>query len=325
VGADLFDQLQGLLSRVGSYPLWAVAVELALIWAIVYAVVRFVQGTRAAGALKGLVVVAVLGTVLVRVLGGGDSFERIGYLYDRLLALVAIALIVIFQPELRRALIRLGETSWFRVGRSEVAEIAAEIADACAFLSKAKFGGLIVVERQVGLRGLLEGGTILNADLTSRLLQTVFYPGTPLHDLAVLVRGKTVVAAGVQLPLADAAEVGDPNLGSRHRAAVGISKESDALVIVVSEETGGVRFAERGRLSKPVPLAELETAIILRLGAAVPVGPVASASPAASLRSGQSASVLMPRTRAEAEDEGAEGLSQAGVDIRDVAPSSEDR
>ncbi len=243
-----FTGINDLLNRLGAYPWWEVLAELVVIWLVVFVVFRFVQGTRAAGALKGILVVIVLVSLGARIISG-ESFARLAFLYDRFLGVAAIALIVIFQPELRRAVIRLGETPFFRQTPKDIEYVVDQTAEACAYLSKAKFGAIIVVERQVGLEGLTEGGTPLRAELTAGLLQTIFYPGTALHDLAVIVRGRVVHAAGVQLPLADPQEMPDPSLGSRHRAAVGITKECDALVIVVSEETGLLRLAERGKLS----------------------------------------------------------------------------
>lgn len=256
-----------LLNRLGSYALWEVAIELALIWVLVFAVIRFIQGTRAARALKGLIVLLALGTVLVRVMGDG-SFQRLGYLYDRLLAVVAVGLVVIFQPELRRGLIRLGETRLFRSGLDPGSEAARAIAPACAYLSKSRFGAIIVIERTTGLKTLVEGGTELNARLTPQLLQTIFYPGTALHDLAVVVKGTLISAAGVQLPMADPGDMPETRFGSRHRAAVGVSKESDAIVVVVSEETGDIRLAEQGELSSPVAPDQLEAVLAERLGRA---------------------------------------------------------
>ncbi len=259
--------IQDLLQRLRSYPPLEVALELALIWIVVYLVVRFVQGTRAAGALKGLFVVLVLGVIASR-LAGSSSFQRLGFLYDRFLALVAVALIVIFQPELRRALVRLGEAGFLRGTPKEIAFMTREVAEACRYLSRAKFGALIVLERQVGLSGLVEEGTRLNAELSARLLQTIFFPGSALHDLAVVVKGRVVRAASVQLPLAEPGEMPEPSLGSRHRAAVGLTKECDALVVVVSEETGAIRLAERGRLSGPLTAEELEKELARRLSRA---------------------------------------------------------
>lgn len=263
-------RLQNLLDRIGSYPAVEVAFELLLIGLVVWAVVRFVQGTRAAGALKGLLLIFIIATIVVRVVGGEDSFQRLGYLYDRFVALAAVALVVIFQPELRRALIRLGETPLLRGGSGEHAEVIGAVAGSCQYLAKQRFGAIIVIERQFGLRGLLEGGTVLNADLSERLLSTIFYPGSALHDLAVIIRGKKVYAAGVQLPLADPGDMPDPSLGSRHRAAVGLTKESDALVVIVSEENGRVRLADRGRLSASFDAALLGDELARRLGQ--PVG-----------------------------------------------------
>lgn len=262
---NLFGPIQDLLQRIGSYSPAVVAIELVLIWVFVYAVVRFVQGTRAAGALKGLLVLVVVITLVSRVPGGSAAFQRVGLLYDRFLALIAVGLIVIFQPELRRALVRLGETPFFRGTPSEIAYVTEEIVGASAYLSKARFGALIVIERQVGLTGVVEGGTVLNADLTSRLLQTIFFPGSALHDLAVIVRGRTIHSAAVQLPLAEPADMPDAALGSRHRAAVGVTKECDAIAVVVSEESGGIRLADRGRLTPTLTADELRDELRTRL------------------------------------------------------------
>jgi diadenylate cyclase len=259
------ERIQSLLERLSTYEGWEVALEIGLIWILVFAIFRFVQGTRAAGALKGLLLLLVLITVISRVLGGTGQFQRLGLLHDRFLALAAVGLIVIFQPELRRALVRLGETPFFRTTPKDIRFVVDQVADAADYLSRAKFGALIVVERQIGLAGLIEGGTVLNAELSSRLLQTIFFPGSALHDLAVILRGRVVHAASVQLPLAEPGDMPQDTLGSRHRAAVGLSKECDALVVVVSEETGAIRIAERGVLSKRMKVEEFRTEFERRL------------------------------------------------------------
>jgi diadenylate cyclase len=258
-------RFQDLFDRLVAYPWWQVAIELAVIWLVVFVIVRFVQGTRAAGALKGILVIFLLLTVIARIFGGGQSFQRLGFLYEKLLTLVALGLIVIFQPELRRALIRVGEASFFRSTTGEIANVVDAISHACGYLSKARFGGLIVLERQVGLDELVEGGIKLEARVTSELLQTIFFPSTALHDLAVVIKGRVIDAAGVQLPLADPADMPDPTFGSRHRAAVGLTKECDALVVVVSEETGNIRIAERGRLTGPFSADDLRAELFRRL------------------------------------------------------------
>lgn len=258
-------RIEDLLNRLGSYALWEVLVELAIIWVVVLAAIRFLQGTRAARAIKGLLLVLVIGTLIVRVFGG-DTLMRLAYLYDRFLAVIALALVVIFQPELRRGLIRLGETRLVGTARQGAEFLAAELAPACKFLSKAKFGAIIVIERRVGLKSYIDGGTPIDAKLSSALIQTIFHPGSALHDLAVVIRAERVHSAGVQLPMASPSEVHDLTLGSRHRAAAGVSSESDALVIVVSEETGAIRLAERGKLSSPIRASKLESVLRERLG-----------------------------------------------------------
>lgn len=243
-----FEGLERLTARLGSYPWWETAIELGIIFAVVYAVFRFVRGTRAAGALKGTLVLLVLATLCVRLLGSTVSFGRLNFLYENFLTFLAVTLIVVFQPELRRGLIRLGEAPILRRAGVGAGVIADALVDACAYLSRAKFGGLIVVEREVKLRGLVEGGTELHARVSSRLLKTIFFPGSALHDLAVVIGDGEIRAAGVQLPLADPEDMPDPSLGSRHRAAVGLSKECDAVIVVVSEETGAISIAQHGKL-----------------------------------------------------------------------------
>lgn len=267
----LIERLNDMLNRLSSYPPWEVALELAIIWVVVWAIIRFLQGTRAVGALKGLVIVLLIGTLLARVLGsGGESFQRLTYLYDRALALVAVALIVIFQPELRRGLIRLGEAPIFRSNRSQQEHVIGAIVSAAEYLAKTRFGAIVVIERYVGLRGVTEGGTVLDAEVSDRLLRSIFFPGSALHDLAVVIRGSRIMAAGVQLPLAEPGDMPDPHLGSRHRAAVGVSKDSDAIVVVVSEESGAIRIAERGQLSQPLTPEQLNEELHARLGRPTP-------------------------------------------------------
>jgi diadenylate cyclase len=264
----ILDRLRDLIERLGSYPLWEIGLELVLIWIVVFALVRFIQGTRAAGVLKGLLLVLVIGTLTVRLMSAGDSFQRLAFLFDRLLALFAIVMVVVFAPELRRAFSRLGEAQIVRSGEAaKLGGVVEDIVAACIYLGRQRFGALIVLERRVGLRGLIQGGTTLDAVVSTQLLQTIFFPGSALHDLAVIVRGQRVVAAGVQLPLAEPADMPDPSLGSRHRAAVGLSKETDVLVLIVSEETGKLRISERGRLSRAYEEDELADELRRRLGA----------------------------------------------------------
>lgn len=269
---DLLTRLNDLLRRLDSYPAPVVLIELAVIWGTVYIVLRFVRDTRAAGALKGILLIVLLLSVGGWILGGAETFQRLAYLIDRFLGILALALVVIFQPELRRAAIRVGEsTFFFRSTPSEIAQVVEAISDSCRYLSKSRFGAIIVIERSIGLKGLTEGGTRIDAVVSARLIQSIFFPGTALHDLAVLIRGRVVHAAGVQLPMADPLDMADRSLGARHRAAVGITRECDALVVVVAEETGLIRIAERGRLSDPIGPDELADRLRQRLRREPPV------------------------------------------------------
>lgn len=266
----MHERIQQVFERLQTYPAWQVAVELAVIALLVTIVVRFVQGTRAAGTLKGVILLVIVGTLVVRILGRGEAFQRLTFLYDNFLTIAAVALIVIFQPELRRGLTQLGETPIFRRQPQQVARVVGAVRDAALFLSRARFGAIIVIEREVPLKGIVEGGTIMNAVVSAPLLQTLFFPGTALHDLATVISGDCIVAAGVQLPLADPQTMNDESLGSRHRAAVGLSAECDAIVVVVSEESGIISIAERGQLSRGLTPDELAGVLTRRLERSTP-------------------------------------------------------
>lgn len=273
----IVEWLNQLWSRLQGYPLWQIAIELLIIGAVVYFIWSFVRGTRAAGALRALIILVVIATVVVRLATRNDAFPRLALLYNQFLGFSAIALVVIFAPELRRALMRIGELPATRSlfgnvqSQKDVDEMIAAVCGAARLLSKSKFGAIIAVERQTGLRDYIEGGRALNADVSQDLLLAIFWPNNPLHDMGVVMRGKKIVAAGVQFPLAEPNEISDPNLGTRHRAAVGLSRVSDALVVVVSEETGAISLAEGGRLRRWLSIETLEEELRKGLKAIVTV------------------------------------------------------
>jgi len=244
---DQFFNFADFARAISSYPWWQVLIELLIIGSIVYWVISFLQGTRGARLLKGIVVLLITIYVVVRLLAGRFGLQRIEYLYGRFLIAAGFAIIVVFQPELRRALMRLGETRLFRGFSSQLNDDIDALVESATFLSRRKIGGLVAIERDVGLGGIAESGTRLNADLTAELLNTIFWPNSPLHDLGVVVSSGRVTYAGVQFPLAESGDL-EKELGSRHRAAVGMSQETDAVVLVVSEETGDISIAERGQL-----------------------------------------------------------------------------
>ena len=244
--SDLLN-FSGFLRAITSYDWWQVAIEMLLIGLVVYWVLRFLRGTRGARMLKGVVSVLIVLFLIISLVASQFHLERIEYLYRQFLSFASIAIIVVFQPELRRALMRLGETRLFRGFGQQMNEEIEALVESATFCSRRKIGALIAIERETGLGGIAESGTRLNAELSAELLNTIFWPNSPLHDLGVVVSQGRITYAGVQFPLAESGEL-ERELGSRHRAAVGMSQESDAVVLVVSEETGDVSIAERGQL-----------------------------------------------------------------------------
>ena len=237
-----------------------ILIEIAVIWLCVFLVVRFLKGTRGAGIVKGFAVLLVLVTITIKVLGQ----DRLNFIYDRFLGLLAILLIVVFQPELRQFMVRLGHARLFRGSSGRVNRVVEAVTEAAEFLSKSQVGALIAIERSVGLGGLIEGGERLDAEISGRLLGSIFWPNSPLHDLGVVIRSDRILAANVQFPLAEEGLVAREH-GSRHRAAVGITLESDCLVVVVSEETGGIALVEQGVMETEIPIHQLRERLLNRL------------------------------------------------------------
>ncbi len=266
----MFDRLQFLNN---SYNPIEVIIEMAVIWACIYFIFRFLKGTRGAGAVKGLIVLLVVMTLSIRVLGQvTDAFQQLNFIYDSLIGIMAIVLIVVFQPELRQAMIRLGHARLFRTSRGDLSEMVYSVSDAVTFLCKNRIGALIAIERSVKLGGLVEGGQELDAKLSARLLEAIFWPNSPLHDLGVVIRGDRVVAAGVQFPLAEEGML-PPNYGSRHRAGLGVTLETDCLVVIVSEENGTVSIAERGKLEPSITREDFAKEFARRLETPAPPPP----------------------------------------------------
>lgn len=253
----VWQRIQGYF---GSEP-FAVLFELAVIWVVVYLIVRFLKGTRGARVVWGVALIMIVGTLTLRIFpGGSETLERLNFLYANVLAFISFVLVIVFQPELRRALVRIGEGGWFNKIGLRRARVVEELVASVDYLARNKIGGLIAIERQVGLKGIVEAGTRLDADVSRQLLNTLFWPGSALHDMGVVIRGDRIVAAGVQFPLAEGNDMAQ-ELGSRHRAAVGLSNEADALIIVVSEETGKISIAERGQLKRGLNISDLRSAL----------------------------------------------------------------
>ena len=257
--------LAGFLRALHTYKWWQVGIELVLIGTVVVWVVSFLRGTRGARMLKGIAFVLIVLYLIVRLLAAKFGLERIEFLYSKFLFFASFAVVVVFQPELRRALMRLGETRLFRGWSHQIDEEVEALLEVASFCSRRKIGALIAIEREVGLGGIAESGTRINAEISAPLLNTIFFPNTELHDLGVVISQGRIAYAGVQFPLAESGDL-ERELGSRHRAAVGLSQESDAVVLVVSEETGDVSIAERGQLIRKLTPDGLRGLLLELLG-----------------------------------------------------------
>ena len=221
--------------------------DIALAAVAIYYVLRLLRGTRAVQLIKGLLI---LGAIIA--FTGLLSLSTVNWMLTQALLPGVIALIILFQPELRLALEQIGRGHIFGAGlttlrREQITRLVDELVLSARQLSRERIGALIVIERQVGLNDVIQTGRRVEALASADLVRTIFYPGTPLHDLAAVIRGDRIVAAGCLLPLTERRDVRGL-LGTRHRAALGLSETTDAVVIVVSEETGAASVAVDGRL-----------------------------------------------------------------------------
>ncbi len=227
-------------------PEWTGVIEILVLAVVFYYVISFFRGTRGAAVLSGLVLLLILLMVLAHLL----SLNTLSWLLQRFSVYLAVAFIIIFQPEIRRALAELGKQSVFNASAAE-REVVDEVVKAVSDLAEQKIGALIAVEREIGTRHIQESGTRLDSIVTPELLTSIFFPHTPLHDGGVVIKGDRILAAGCVFPLSQRMEL-SRSLGTRHRAAIGFTEETDAVVIVVSEETGAISVAYKGRLSRGI-------------------------------------------------------------------------
>ena len=222
---------------------WRPVLEISVLTLFFYSIFSFIRGTRAVQVLKGLVIL-----IMIFFLAQRLDLDTINWLLERLFPVAVLALIVLFQPELRRVLANLGGNPLVpSLGRNVV--LLEKIAETCHILSKKRIGALIAIEDTVGLKNYIESGVRIDAQVSPELLMTLFYPRTPLHDGGVIIQGEHVVAAACLFPLTQQPQI-EKSMGTRHRAAIGLSEETDALVIAVSEETGVISVAVQGRLER---------------------------------------------------------------------------
>ena len=230
--------------------------EIFIIFVVLYTILRIMQGTRGAGILRGLAFTLVIVTIVILFFIKKLELYTVNWLVTEFLPVFIIPVIILFQPEFRRALIKLGHSPFFRIFVKSEIQVAKEIVRAVTALSGNKIGGLITIEREDGLGNYIEGGIKINSNISSDLISTIFWPGTPLHDGAVIVQEEKIAAAGCLFPLTENDNI-SKSCGTRHRAGIGITEETDALSIIISEETGLISVAVGGTLKEDVTSDEL--------------------------------------------------------------------
>lgn len=221
-------------------------IDIAIIAFVIYKLFSLLRNTRAEQVLKGLIFVLIFASIADLL-----NLNTVSWVMNQFLTVALVFIIVVFQPELRSALERLGRgRSLFSNDKIQRDERSInELVSAMSSLSRQKIGALVVLEREVGLSDIIESGTKLDADISSELLINIFIPNTPLHDGAVIIRKNTIAAAACYLPLSSSNTI-SKELGTRHRAAIGISEKSDCTVVIVSEETGNISVAENGKINR---------------------------------------------------------------------------
>ena len=228
--------------------------DILIVWYIIYRLIMLVRGTKAVQLVKGISLI-----IIVRIIAGFLNLHTLTYFVDQILSWSVIGIIVIFQPEIRRGLEHLGRSPIF--GGNPVSEkktserMVHELDKAIQYMSKRRIGALITIQQSTGLEDYIETGIPLDADISGELLINIFIPNTPLHDGAVIIRDNKIAVAAAYLPLSDNSTI-PKKLGTRHRAAVGISEVTDAITIVVSEETGGVTITRNSQFMLDLTRAE---------------------------------------------------------------------
>ncbi|MDD6882069.1 MAG: diadenylate cyclase CdaA [Firmicutes bacterium] len=234
--------------------------DILIVAFLVYTVLRFIRETRAEQLAKGLLVL-VIGTAIADL----THLYTVHWILSNVMTVGMIAVVVLFQPELRRALEKLGRAKLVRfvgdMDKDEAKNMVVEIAKAIESMSQSKTGALMVIERETTLNDIIETGTVIDAAISAEMIGNIFYEGAPLHDGAMILRGDRLYAAGCVLPLTQNKKL-SKELGTRHRAGIGVTETSDALVIIVSEETGVVSLAENGQLTRFIDIKRIEKILL---------------------------------------------------------------
>ena len=240
---------------------WLSLLDILLVASIVYAGLYIIRGTPAVTLLRGLLLVVAVTAVLSSLL----RLTAFNWLIRNSLPALLVGIPVIFQPELRRALERRGRAGrWLDriTSQGETQRAIIEIAKGAASLSRQRLGALIVIEQNTGLQQYIDTGVMIDGLLSAELLETIFFKNSALHDMAVIVRGDHIIAAGCMLPLSEQ-ELAERQYGTRHRAAIGVTEQSDAICVVLSEETGTISIARNGRMVRNLDEARLRNILQL--------------------------------------------------------------
>ncbi|MFO7821347.1 MAG: diadenylate cyclase CdaA [Lentisphaeria bacterium] len=235
--------------------------EIAILTLLIYSALNFLRGTRSSTVLAGFIIVALMLSFLSQAL----QLEVIEWILTKMWALAALGVLIIFQPEIRRAFAEIGSSqarlrSASRLERQRIDTIVNSV----MYLASHRIGALIALERDIGMRGICETGTRINAPLSQELLTTFFYPDTPLHDGGVVIKGGTILAAGCIFPLTRDPDM-SKSLGTRHRAGVGLTEETDTVVLIVSEESGAISLGYKGRLVRGLNRQRLERHLLTHM------------------------------------------------------------
>lgn len=220
-------------------------IEIIIITFLIYSILRFFKGTRGSSIFSGLIVFFVTLYILTSVI----NLNVLNWLLSKLTLYFSLAIIIIFQPEIRRALARLGRQPWRGGSDSSQKDLVEPLVNAAKTLSEKKIGALIAVEREIGTRTIQDTGTRINATVTAELLVSIFFPRSPLHDGGLIISNNNIRSAGCLFPLSQKEQI-NKSIGTRHRAAIGITEETDSVVLVVSEQTGAISIAYNGKLRR---------------------------------------------------------------------------
>lgn len=238
---------------------WQDIVDILLVWILLYFLYKQLKDTRAVNLIKGLIVLASINFV-----SHIFDFYTINWILQQAMTVLLFALPVVFQPELRRALDRLGQTRLFQKSQNVDDELMEAVINqvmvAAKHMSRQKIGALIVFERMSPLQDIIDTGVKIDAEVSTQLIRNIFIPNTPLHDGAMIIRNGRIMAASCLLPLSENRNVSQ-ELGTRHRAAIGMTEQTDAVVIVVSEETGAISYTYGGHIYRNIPEDQLKATL----------------------------------------------------------------